>query len=138
MRGLFFCNFIILYSIIYKIINWGGIILKFIYTFICILFIPISIIHSSSINTIFYSNYRTDTITVGQRFLWFGSKNLEFFTDFESYLEQFNQSSFTPSKINYGIGFRYKHFSWEHHCLHDIDRKSGLYYPVKNKFSWSW
>ena len=85
-------------------------------------------------NSHYYIGYRGDSISVGQRFNLAVSSTFAIFTDFESQLDRFNGDSFSPKRINYSLGIRYKQIGWKHQCLHDIDTHRGIAYPKKDMF----
>ena len=60
----------------------------------------------------FYSGVRSETITVGQRYKLYINQNIDFFTDFESYMNSFNETSFNPSRISSNDGC---------HIIYDFD-----------------
>ena len=86
----------------------------------------------------YYMGLREEITSVGQKFNWAITNNLALFTDFESQMAAYHGDSFQPSRINYGIGLRYKNIAWEHQCLHDIDTYRNTAYPKKNKISFYW
>ena len=89
-------------------------------------------------NNEYYSGKRFELVTVGQRFNVHFTDNFRFNTDFESFMNKFAGTFFSPGKIYYGTGFEYKNFGWMHYCLRDLDKSSGVLYPIRNKFYIQW
>ena len=89
------------------------------------------------LNNTFYTSKRFGLNTVGQEFS-ITFKDFKISTDFESFMEKYNGTFFTPSYIYYGTGIEYKNIGIMHYCLHDLDRKTSSSYPIRNKIYFQW
>ena len=86
----------------------------------------------------FYSGYLNDQITVGQELSVRFAKNLLIYTGFESYLDSFEMTYFSPSMIDYKLGLSYKQLGWEHSCIHALDKISDDILPIRDRFYVVW
>tara|TARA_B100000427_G_scaffold59703_1_gene46977 strand:- start:587 stop:928 length:342 start_codon:yes stop_codon:yes gene_type:complete len=86
----------------------------------------------------FYSGYLNNQITVGQELSVLLMSDLLVYTGFESYLNSFEMTYFSPSLIDYKLGFMFKQFGWEHSCIHSLDKISDVTLPIRDRFYVVW
>ena len=66
-------------------------------------------------NSNYYSGKRFGLTTVGQRFNFHITKDIRINTDFESMMNKFAGTFFSPGMIYYGTGIEYKNFGMMHY-----------------------
>ena len=93
---------------------------------------------NTTINSEFYTGKRLGVVTVGQKISLTIGKDITIQTDFESFLESFNTTYFSPGKIYYGTGIQYKQLGIMHYCLHSIDQAQTNTFPIRNKIYFQW
>ena len=85
-----------------------------------------------------YSGVQDNGISVGQSLSVSLFDSLVLYTDFESYLQSFEGSYFSPSLLDYKLGIALGQFAWEHSCVHQLDNQASAVLPIRDRFSWSW
>ena len=86
----------------------------------------------------FYSGLLKNQVTVGQFLSLSVTPGFMVYTGFESYLQSFEGTYFSPSMIDYMLGIKFKNFGWEHACLHVLDKNREKNLPIRDRFYMEW
>ena len=86
----------------------------------------------------FYTGTGDKQIFVGQSLVVKLREHLSLSTEFESYLQSFEGTYFSPSLLDYKIGVSGKYVGWEHSCVHALDKQNSLQLPIRDRFFVRW
>ena len=86
----------------------------------------------------FYSGLLKNQVTVGQFLSLSVTPGFVVYTGFESYLQSFEGTYFSPSMIDYMLGIKLENFGWEHACLHVLDKNREKNLPIRDRFYMEW
>ena len=86
----------------------------------------------------FFSGYLRDQVTVGQEVSIRLLDDVLLYTGFESYLNSFESTYFSPSMIDYKLGLTLKQLGWERSCIHALDQESDDVLPIRDRFYVVW